>query len=77
MEYYDSLKPIFALDPLLLPNFIQCCPPEGYHSLFEVIEPSIALSRIALVLTNSDYLYTDKVVTLLSLRFFSCVVLNR
>ena len=67
VEYYDSLKPIFALDPLLLPNFIQCCPLEGYHSLFEMIKPSIALSRIAFVLTNSGFLYHDKVVTLLSL----------
>ncbi len=53
MEFYDSLKPLFALDPLLLPNFIYCCL-EEYHSLFQVIEPSIALSRIGYLIQKSD-----------------------
>ena len=51
-ENYCSLKPHFALDPILLPYFVYCCPPEEYHSLFEVIEPSIGLSRIAYLINT-------------------------
>ena len=55
-EHYDSLEPLFVLDPLLLPNFMQCCPIESYHDLFKVIEPSTALSRIAYLMATSSNL---------------------
>ena len=60
-EHYSSLKPLFALDPLLLPNVIYCCPFEEYSSLFEKIDPSIALSRITYYLTTSAYSTGDEV----------------
>ena len=76
MEFYDSLKPNFVLDSLLLPNFTYCCRPEDYHCLFQVIEPSIALSRIG-YLIESDCVDTDKVQFIIFVVYFNFFLFNR
>ena len=44
---YLELKPLFTIDPLLLPNLLHLCPRSEYMSLFEVIPPFYSISELA------------------------------
>ena len=44
---YSELKPLFVMDPLLLPNFVYICPENEYSKLFTVLPPFLSIMRTA------------------------------
>ena len=45
-EKYDTLEPLIALDPLLLPLLINICDPDDLASVFSVIPTYLSAARV-------------------------------
>lgn len=54
-KLYSDLKPLFLIDPLLLPMFVYLCPSTEYETLFKVIPPFYSVARLAHMYSNSSY----------------------
>ena len=51
---YSNLKPLFNINPLLLPVFVRMFPFSEYESLFKVLPPFYAIARLACLSEQSS-----------------------
>ena len=56
-EYYESLKPLFVLDPLLVPNFLYCCSINDIQVLSSVVPPCYTIAWMAYKMNANRYAY--------------------
>ena len=66
------MKPVFLLDPLLLPNLLHTCPVGEYESLFEVIPPYYGVARLAFDHKQNSQLTVDDVSMYLMFMYLIC-----